>query len=418
LALYKESIDAVLQVATQVAGALDAAHKAQIIHRDVKPKNVLFTGNGHETWLTDFGICLIRQAPRLTDPPEVMGPRAFMAPELEHGGRLEVTAAADVYSLGKLVYFMLSGGVIIPREELHAPEFAALFRKGQRYSLMEMLLRRMVCPLERRIATAAEVLSELKAIEDWEKNAQLLPMSAGALSAVQNLQRSSMESARVAEENRLARQQETNAQAAVQMSLTTWLTAELEKVAATVRSDNIKCTVQDSGVPVNFAVQTGHTSMYRPLNGVELIVDDANDRQNRLHRLQFFLCCHSRVAIVSGNAAKTPAVEPVRDIELAVVPLYRQGLKHANPGLAPSLGYISQPHQIGRARGKIQMPGPGRRPGLAGVEQYRVARIAHTFEADVAVHIAFRASEWPSNEAAVRAMLEQALEGFFAQLNA
>ena len=72
LALYKGSVDAVLQVAAQIASALRVAHKAEIIHRDVKPGNILFTGNGHKSWLSDFGICLIREAPRVTDTPEIV----------------------------------------------------------------------------------------------------------------------------------------------------------------------------------------------------------------------------------------------------------------------------------------------------------------------------------------------------------
>jgi serine/threonine protein kinase len=404
LALYRDSIDAVLRVATQLASALQAAHQAGVIHRDVKPKNVLFTGSGHETWLSDFGICLIREAPRLTETPEVMGPRAFMAPELEDDGQLDVTPAADIYSLGKVIYFMLSGGVIVPRERLHETPYAGLFDKGQRYGLLEILLRRMVCPLDRRITTATEVLGELKKIEDWEKNAQLLPMGQKALEAVQKLQRRSMESARITEANMHARRREAESPAAVQTSVTAWLTAELQKVAITVDSENIACTVEDAEVPGNLRIQTGPASSYSPLNGVEMVLEDKNDQYNRIYRLQFFLCREGRVVVrvMADGDATTPAIEPARDFQLAIVPLYRQGFKHHGPGTAASLGYISRESQIGQARGRLEMP--------------RGGRIAHTFEVEVAVHAPFRASEWPGNEATLREMLDETLGVFFTQL--
>jgi serine/threonine protein kinase len=106
LAFYTGSIEATLHVATQIASALAAAHVKKIIHRDVKPANVLFTGTGHQCLLTDFGICLVRDKPRNTETKEVVGPWAFMAPELEEGGQLDVSPAADICSLGKVIYFL------------------------------------------------------------------------------------------------------------------------------------------------------------------------------------------------------------------------------------------------------------------------------------------------------------------------
>ena len=420
LALYRDSIDSVLQVARQLASALGAAHQAGIIHRDVKPKNILFTGNGHETWLSDFGICLIREAPRITETPEVMGPRAFMAPELEDGGQLDVTPAADIYSLGKVIYFMLSGGVTVPRERLHEPQFSAIFATGQRYQLLEMLLRRMICPKEQRIQTAADVISELKKIEDGEKSAQLLPMSQDTLAMVQQLQRRSHEKAKIVEEDRQARRLEAETQGAIQLSVTAWLRAELQKVAETVTSEAMVCKVQDAGIPDSFRAHTGHTSMYSPLNGVELVVEDVNDQFNRTQSLQFFLCTHGRaVSIVhTGPGSPMPSSTPARDIEFAIVPTYCRMMGHR----APSLGYISRQGQIGQTRGRLQMPRPGHRfPARnqrLSVVHYRVARIEHTFDPEVSVHEAFRASEWPGNEASLRAMLQEALGGFFAHISA
>ena len=80
------------------------------------------------------------------------------------------------------------------------------------------------------------------------------------------------------EEDRQARRLEAETQGAVQLSVTAWLTAELQKVAATVTSEGLVCNARDAGVPDNFRIPTGVASMYRPLNGVELVVEDVNDQ--------------------------------------------------------------------------------------------------------------------------------------------
>ncbi len=85
-----------------------------------------------------------------------------MAPELEDGGQLQVTAAADVYSLGKLLYFLLSGGVVLPRERLHEDQFSRVFAKGERYQLLQHLLTKMICHRETRIQTIAEVIGQMR----------------------------------------------------------------------------------------------------------------------------------------------------------------------------------------------------------------------------------------------------------------
>jgi serine/threonine protein kinase len=93
----------------QVCSAIAAAHSAKIVHRDIKPANILVRSDGTLA-VGDFGLCLHLDADeRLTLTEEAVGARHYMAPELQDGRRDDVTLAADVYSLGKLLYFLLTG---------------------------------------------------------------------------------------------------------------------------------------------------------------------------------------------------------------------------------------------------------------------------------------------------------------------
>ncbi|MDE2141180.1 MAG: serine/threonine protein kinase, partial [Elusimicrobia bacterium] len=180
--LYKESMDSTLQVAAALADGLQHAHMNGVTHRDVKPANILFAEEDHVPTISDFGICLLRGEPRATDTGERVGPWAFMAPELEGGGQLDVTNSVDVYSLGKVIYFMLSGGVILPRERLSDPQYDLFKGRGGRYALLARLLDRMICVREKRIQTMSEVIKELQRIEDWEqKQEKALSRGASAL---------------------------------------------------------------------------------------------------------------------------------------------------------------------------------------------------------------------------------------------
>lgn len=93
---------------------VQALHAAGVIHRDLKPANVLLV-NGIAK-VADTGLCLIVGEDRATPSGEAVGPRYYMAPELEHGRNLAVDFRADLYSLGKVLYWLLSGGVNLPRE--------------------------------------------------------------------------------------------------------------------------------------------------------------------------------------------------------------------------------------------------------------------------------------------------------------
>ena len=109
-----------VRVARHVAGALDALHQVGLVHRDVKPANVLLDEDGNAA-LTDFGLAKGPAYTVLTQPGQLMGTADYLAPELVRGGT--ATPASDLYALGCLTYACLAG----------APPFAgrSVFRIAQ-----------------------------------------------------------------------------------------------------------------------------------------------------------------------------------------------------------------------------------------------------------------------------------------------
>ena len=115
--------DRVATIALQVGAALDAAHAVGLIHRDVKPANVLL-GDEH-AYLADFGLSqVIGTEARLTTTGQWIGTADFMAPEQFAGE--EVDARADVYALGCVLYNALTGEVPYPRGTVPATMLAHL----------------------------------------------------------------------------------------------------------------------------------------------------------------------------------------------------------------------------------------------------------------------------------------------------
>lgn len=103
------SIPLALDIAKKVAYALDYAHNKGVVHRDVKPENILLDETG-EPVLTDFGLAKnVEIDPNLTRAGMVMGTPAYMAPEQARGVRGEIDRRTDVYSLGAVLYEMLTG---------------------------------------------------------------------------------------------------------------------------------------------------------------------------------------------------------------------------------------------------------------------------------------------------------------------
>ncbi|MBY8344579.1 serine/threonine protein kinase [Streptomyces spinosirectus] len=105
---------AAVAIVADVADGLAAAHAAGIVHRDVKPENVLLDmqgplgpGGSHPALLTDFGVAKLIDSPRRTRATKIIGTPDYLAPEIVEG--LPPRAAVDIYALATVLYELLAG---------------------------------------------------------------------------------------------------------------------------------------------------------------------------------------------------------------------------------------------------------------------------------------------------------------------
>ncbi|MFF2076107.1 serine/threonine-protein kinase [Kitasatospora sp. NPDC058162] len=103
------------RIGLDVLGALDAAHAAGILHRDVKPGNVLIRPDGSAV-LTDFGIATLQGSQTLTAPGDIIGSPEYMAPERLRGS--VAGPASDLWSLGVLLYVCVEGANPLQRDSV------------------------------------------------------------------------------------------------------------------------------------------------------------------------------------------------------------------------------------------------------------------------------------------------------------
>ena len=102
-------------IVRQIASALDAAHESGLVHRDVKPENILITRDDF-AYLVDFGIANASTDEKLTELGTAVGTYAYMAPERFTNG--EVTYRADIYALACVLYECLTGGQPFPADSV------------------------------------------------------------------------------------------------------------------------------------------------------------------------------------------------------------------------------------------------------------------------------------------------------------
>ena len=142
------------------------AHSNGVVHRDVKPQNILLREDGTPV-VGDFGLCYLLEEPAgLTHGSEVVGNRFCTAPELEVPGHDKPEATADVYCLGKLLYWMLSGQMC-SREQHRTPRFNLQVRDTSmlmRFVYQEVLDYAIVEDPSRRLLNASMLVHSIEEV--------------------------------------------------------------------------------------------------------------------------------------------------------------------------------------------------------------------------------------------------------------
>jgi serine/threonine protein kinase len=171
-----DDVRVAVRVGIQVAQALEAIHRHGIIHRDLKPANILLDRSG-QALLTDFGLAReIEDAGKLTMEGIVVGTPSYMSPEQAAGDNSNLGPASDLYSLGTVLYEMLTGQLpfrgsvleVLRRIVVEQPASPLEHRPDLDRRLAELVLKAVAKNPADRFGTAASFAA---ALEGWLESA-------------------------------------------------------------------------------------------------------------------------------------------------------------------------------------------------------------------------------------------------------
>jgi serine/threonine-protein kinase len=179
-----------VEIAMQVADGLAYAHEHDVIHRDVKPANIMITHGGLAK-ITDFGIARMRAARVVTQTGVVLGSPKYMSPEQVLGKRAD--ARSDIFSLGAVLYEMLTGKAPFVGADVNAMMFQTLnlvppppstFNPDVP-SMLDLIVAKMIAKApDDRYRSARELVADLRECSK-QFYSSLLPQAAAPFTAAQ-----------------------------------------------------------------------------------------------------------------------------------------------------------------------------------------------------------------------------------------
>jgi serine/threonine protein kinase len=187
----REYIRTVAQFGVQVAEALDHAHTRGILHRDIKPGNLLLDDQG-QLWVTDFGLAQVQGNPCLTLTGDIVGTLRYMSPEQSLGKRVVIDGRTEIYSLGVTLYELLTLRPAIEgqdRQEIlrkiaqEEPVAPRKLNPAIPRDLETILLKATAKEPTGRYATAKELADELRRLLEYK------PIRAKRVSAIEQFRK-------------------------------------------------------------------------------------------------------------------------------------------------------------------------------------------------------------------------------------
>lgn len=164
------SLEDTARIVTKISQGLTYAHKKGVIHRDLKPDNILFDDNG-DPFISDFGVARLTESTGSLTGSGVIGTPAYMSPEQAQG--TEIDSRSDIYGLGVIVYQMLSGrqpysadtpmGVVVKHITEPVPEILSMV-PSLPLEVDVLIKRAMAKDKTRRYSTAVELAKALNLI--------------------------------------------------------------------------------------------------------------------------------------------------------------------------------------------------------------------------------------------------------------